>query len=79
MLKSTAQNLQADALTSCRHDFVISLLFFVILLLVTFLSFAVGSLLQLGFLVDGACDRMFLRVHLQRVLIVRNLNNMTSS
>lgn len=67
------QKLQTGALTSCCHHFMLPVLLLLVLVLVPLLSLAVGSLLQLRLLIDGACERVLLRVHVQRVLIVRDL------
>ena len=60
-------------LTSSRHDFVLPLVLLLVLLLMALLPLPVCPLFQLCLLVDGPCERVLLGVHLQGVLIVRNL------
>lgn len=67
---SLEADVQAELLTSSRHDFMLPVLLFVVLLLVALLSLTVGPLLQLRLLVDGAGEGVLLGVHVQRVLIV---------
>lgn len=49
---------------------MLPVLLFVVLVLVTLLSLTVSSLFKLRLLVDGAREGVFLRVHVQRVLVV---------
>lgn len=61
--------LHLQTLTSCCHHFMLLLLLF-ILFLVALFSLPAGSLFQLCLLIDGTCEGMFLRVQVQRILIV---------